>query len=121
MDYFASHEKELREIPGRTHVVFVYAIIALVFLFCSGSWERLKAEDGADLLLTLKVKSDQPVTSVMDAISQACSRTERLQGRCSPDRPQDCFCTAARLQRRHQASSADYGEASIVGVQARGQ
>ena len=70
MDYFASHEKELREIPGRTHVVVVYAIIALVFLFCTGSWEPLKAEDGADLLLTLKVKSDQPVTSVMDAISK---------------------------------------------------
>ncbi len=41
-----------------------------MFLFCTGSWEPLKAEDGADLLLTLKVKSDQPVTSVMDAISK---------------------------------------------------
>jgi len=70
MDCFASHERALQKISGKTHINLTVAIIAVGFLLCTGFWELLKAENGADLLLTLQVKSDQPAVAVMDAISQ---------------------------------------------------
>ena len=70
MDYFASHEKAVQEMPGRTSVILAVAIVAVGLLLCTGLFERVKAEDGADLLLTLQVKSDQPVTAVMDGITK---------------------------------------------------
>jgi len=70
MDYFASHEKAVQEMPGRTSVILAVAIVAVGLLLCTGLFERVKAEDWADLLLTLQVKSDQPVTAVMDGITK---------------------------------------------------
>lgn len=121
MDYFASHEKAVQEMPGRTSVILAVAIVAVGLLLCTGLFERVKAEDGADLLLTLQVKSDQPVTAVMDGITKrAAALGAYKEGVVQIDR-KTVSVQAARLQRRNREGSAHYGEARIVGVQARGQ
>ncbi len=70
MDPFASHEKAPNEPFGGTHLAAVYAVIALALLFGTGSWAPLKAEEPGTLVLTLQVKSDEPVTAVMDVLNK---------------------------------------------------
>ncbi len=70
MDYFASREKALQGMSGKVPIIVAVAIIAVELLLCTGFCERLEAEDGTDLLLTIQVKADQPVTAVMEGISR---------------------------------------------------
>jgi preprotein translocase subunit SecD len=73
----ANHEKARRETPGRIHIILTVAIVAVGFLLCG---ERLNAEDGNDLLLTLQVKSGQPVSVVMDAIRKRAAALGAFSG-----------------------------------------
>jgi preprotein translocase subunit SecD len=70
MDFFASCKKGPKKPFDGIHSLSASFFIVLGFLFCADFSGQLRAEEGGDLLLTLQVKSDQPVTAVMDAISK---------------------------------------------------
>jgi preprotein translocase subunit SecD len=70
MDFFASHKKVPKKPFDGIHCLSAFFFMVLGFLCCADFSGQLRAEEAGDLLLTLQVKSDQPVTAVMDAISK---------------------------------------------------
>ena len=58
--------------PGRlfhgNHIVLTAAVIVFGVLFCTSFSEGLNDEKRGDLLLTLRIKSDQPASAVLGAI-----------------------------------------------------